>query len=323
MKFKIKYADKIVGVFIIIAILSISVLLIFMGINQRWFATNYSYNTKFLSADGLKVGMPIKYKGFQIGIINKVRLGKENNVEVDFYIYSEYIHIITPNTIIQKTTSPIGLGSDIIIHPGPPSTEHIPENSYIPSLNMPEAKTLIDAGLVYIETGEGLLDQLGPVVINLNNILDSLNRTLKGDETISSGKIIKNTEEITTAFANSIDKIVKDIEGITKNINILSANIANPNNSITALTKDNGKLNEQIDEIITNLNKTMAELNDFVSYINMSKPQITGILEESRGALKEGTAVMEGLKNNPLLKKGITQQKEQEGTQYSIREENF
>ena len=323
MKFKIKYADKIVGIFIIIALLSISVFLIFMGINQRWFAANYSYNTKFLSADGLKVGMPIKYKGFQIGLIKKVRLGKENNVEVDFYIYGEYIDVITPNTIIQKTTSPIGLGSDIIIHPGPPSTEHIPENSYIPSFNMPEAKTLIEAGLVYIETGEGLLDQLGPVVTNFNNFLDSLNKTLKGDETISTGKIIKNTEEMTTEFAGSIEKIVKDIAGITKNINILSANIANPNNSITALTKDNGKLYEQIDEIIFNLNKTMAELSEFTAYINMSKPQITGILEESRGALKEGTAVMEGLKNNPLLKKGITQQKEQEGTQYSIREEDF
>ena len=323
MKFKIKYADKIVGIFIIIGFLSIAVFLIFMGINQRWFAKNYYYNTKFLSADGLKVGMAIKYKGFQIGLIDKVRLGKENDVEVDFSIYGEYIDIITPNTIIQKTTSPIGLGSDIIIHPGPPSTEHIPENSYIPSFNMPEAKALIDSGLVDVATGDSLIDQLTPVVSNLTQLLESLDRTLKGDVTISSGVIVKNFEGVSTEVSGNIKNILKDVENIIKNISILSNSLSDPNNSITAITKDNGEIYGQIDEILSSLNKTMKELNDFINYLNNSTPQITGILEESRGALKEGTAVMEGLKNNPLLRGGITQQKEQEGPQYSIREEKF
>ncbi|MCL2706424.1 MAG: MlaD family protein [Spirochaetaceae bacterium] len=323
MKFKIKYADKIVGIFIIIGFLSISVFLIFIGINQRWFSKNYYYNTKFLTADGLKVGMPIKYKGFQIGIIDKVRLGKENDVEVDFYLYGEYIDIIVPNTIIQKITSPIGLGSDIIIHPGPSSAEHIPENSYIPSFNMPEAKALIEAGLVDISGGDNIIDQLTPVISNLTLLLESLDKTLKGEADISAGLIVKNFEGITTEIADNIKNIFKDVENIIKNISTLSNDIADPNNSIAAITKDDSEIYRQIDEILINLNNTIAELNDFINYLNNSTPQITGVLEESRGALKEGTAVMEGLKNNPLLKKGITQQKEQEGTQFSIREEIF
>jgi len=323
MKFKIKHADKIVGVFIIIGFLSISVFLIFMGINQRWFSKNYYYNTKFLTADGLRVGMPIKYKGFQIGLIDKVRLGKENDVEVDFSIYGEYIDIIVPNTIIQKITSPIGLGSDIIIHPGPYSTEHILENSYIPSFNMPEAKALIEAGIVDIATGDSIIDQLTPVISNLTTLLETLDKTLKGEEDISSGVIVKNFEGVSTEIAGNIKNIFKDVENIIKNISTLSTNIADPNNSITAITKDNKEIFMQIDDILFNLNKTMAELNDFINYLNNSTPQITGILEESRGALKEGTAVMEGLKNNPLLRKGITQQREQEGTQYNIRKEEF
>ena len=308
MKFKIKHADKIVGIFTITGILSISLLLIFMGINQRWFAQNYYYNTIFLSADGIKAGMPVKYKGFPIGLIKKIGFNEENNVKVDFYIYGEYVNLITPYTIIQKATSPIGLGSDILIHPGPYSPEHLPENSFILSYNLPEAKTLIESGLVDLAQSDNIItniiDQISPVISNLNLLLDSFNKTLQGEESIPSGKIIKN------------------IEGIVKNLNKISSNLSDPNNSITAITKDNRELYKNIDEILVSLNKTMTELNDFSNYLNQATPRLTGVIEEGRGALKEGTAVMEGLKNNPLLRSGITQ-KEQADTQYSRREEKF
>ena len=313
MKFKIKYADKIVGIFIIIGLLAIAVFLIFMGINQRWFAKNYYYNTVFLSADGLRAGMPIKYKGFQIGLINKVKLSKKNDVEVDFYIYGEYIDIITPNTIIQKSISPIGLGSDIFIHPGLNSEEHLPENSFIPSHNLPEAIALIDAGLVDFSQGDNIItniiDQLMPVAANLSVLFDSI---VYAQEDVPISNIIKNIENITA-----------EIDKIFRNVNTISKNIADPDNSFTAITKDNGELYEQIDYVLTNLNNLLSELNDFTVYLNDSTPQITGVFEESRGALREGAAVMEGLKNNPLLRKGITQKKEQEGAQYNIREEKF
>ncbi len=334
MKFKIKYADKIVGIFTIIGLLSISVLLIFMGINQRWFATNYYYNTKFLSADGIKVGMPIKYKGFQIGQIDKIRLSKTNEVEVDFYIYGEYIDVITPNTIIQKSVSPIGLGSDILIHPGLPAEEHIPENSFILSYNLPEAKALIDSGAVVIAQGDStitnIINQINPVLSNLTFLLDSINKTLKGEGDIPAGKIIKNVEGITadldvilSQMSGRIEKLLTDIQNMAENLSKVSTNLSDPNNSVTAITTDNREIYNQIDEILKNLNNTMTELNNFAIYINESTPQLTGILEEGRGALKEGTAVMEGLKNNPLLRKGITQQKEQTDTQYNRREEEF
>ena len=319
MKFKIKYADKIVGIFTIIGVLFISLLLVFMGINQRWFAKNYYYTTRFLSADGIRPGMPIKYRGFQIGQINRVSLNKNNEVEVDLFIFGEYIEIITPNTIIQKIVSPIGLGSDILIHPGPPTGGHIPENSFIPSLNLPEARALIEAGFVDIPVDTTITN----IIEQVSHFLDSLDRVVKGEETISTGKIVKNFEEITSDIATVFSQTSEEIEGIIKDLNIILNNLSDPNNSITAITSDNRELYDNIDGILTNLNNITKELNSFANFMNRSTPQVTGVLEESRGALREGTAVMEGLKNNPLLRGGITQQKEQESSQFSIRQEEF
>jgi len=43
MKFRIRYADQLVGVFLLLAVLAIAVILVFLGINQRWFAKDYQF----------------------------------------------------------------------------------------------------------------------------------------------------------------------------------------------------------------------------------------------------------------------------------------
>lgn len=351
MKFKIRYADQIVGVFILIAVVSISLLLIFMGINQRWFAKNYYFNTRFLSADGLKVGMAIKLKGFQIGQINKIKLSNNNEVEVDFYIYSEYIDKIVPSTIIQKTTSPVGLGSDILIHPGIAGGDHLPEFSFIPSFNLPEARSLIAAGAVAIpqvdNTITRIINEIDPLLFKINLLLDTItqlsqtvNVALKGEDSGPTGKIITNvagiTEELNIILAETSERIavlLDNFQYISGNLSSMSDHISDPtgivpkllgpDGSAAAFLDDDQALYRQISSIIESLNKTMIEVNKFTVYLNSSTPQLTGIFEESRGALREGTAVLEGLKNNPLLRKGITQQKDQQDTIRSSRQEDF
>ena len=59
MKFRIRFADQLVGAFLLAAVLAVAVILVFVGINQRWFAKNYQFRSRFDSAGGLSVGMPI------------------------------------------------------------------------------------------------------------------------------------------------------------------------------------------------------------------------------------------------------------------------
>jgi len=351
MKFKIKYADQIVGIFVILAFVSVSVLLIFMGINQRWFSKNYYYHTRFLSADGLKIGMAIKLKGFQIGQIDTINLSSKNEVEAEFYIYSEYIDKILPNTIIQKTTSPVGIGGDLLIHPGKGTGTALPEYSFIPSYNLPEARALIESGVVDIPQGDDtitrIIGQIDPLLFKVNLLLDTItslsstiNSTLKGDDKGPSGQILRNVEGITAELNVILAETSGQIEGLLNNLDNMSGNFSKmsdhladptglipkllgPDGSAAALLNDDMKLYDQIYGILENLNKTTNELNKFTIYLNQSSPQLSGILEESRSALKEGTAVLEGLKNNPLLRKGITQQHEQPDTLQSRREEDF
>ena len=87
MKFRIKHADKIAVIFIFVAIIALALFLIFIGLNQRWFAKDYFFSSRFNSGNGLNPGMAIKLKGFQIGTADKLSLLDDNTVEIIFHIY--------------------------------------------------------------------------------------------------------------------------------------------------------------------------------------------------------------------------------------------
>ena len=114
MKFRIRFVDQVVGIFVLIALAALVVILVLMGMNQRWFAKNYYYSSRFESASGLSIGMPITLKGFEIGKIDEITLNEENNVDVVFYIYDTFYEKVKPNSVLELATNPLGLGG------GPP-----------------------------------------------------------------------------------------------------------------------------------------------------------------------------------------------------------
>ena len=172
---------------------------------------------------------------------------------------------------------------------------------------------MIESGLVEITTPDGIMDIITPVLNNVTIVLETINKALEGEQTLPAGQIVRNINKTLEGDRTiSTGQIVRNIEIITHDLGVITSELSGSR-----------ELNQDIDEILLNINSVIAELTDFIEYLNISRPQITGVLEESRGALREGAAVMEGLRNNPLLRRGITQQREQAGTQHSIRKEEF
>ena len=175
MKFKIRFADQIVGLFVLAAIVAVALVLILIGVNQRWFARNYSFTSEFSSGDGLFVGMPISLKGFDIGKISSMRLNDQNEVDVRFYIEDTYYNRVKRDSVLELTSSPIGLGSVAEV---PLREEHDPpiaERSFIPSLDSDEGRQLVEDGKVEIPKGA---DVIGSVIAKINPILDETRQTV-------------------------------------------------------------------------------------------------------------------------------------------------
>jgi phospholipid/cholesterol/gamma-HCH transport system substrate-binding protein len=336
MKFKIKFAEQIVGLFVLLAVLSLAGILIFMGINQRWFAKDYSFVSKFISGEGLNRGMSVSLKGFTIGAVDQIELLEDNTVQIRFHIYDTYYDRVRPNSVLELSTSPIGIGGGgLKIHPGISSEEPLAEGSYIPSTDFPEGKILAAQGLAIGLDKEdaisSVVNRIGPIldsthatIKSLNSTLSTIDNTLKGDQEGPLMDIMKETYSVLAA----LDESLQNLGGITAHIEEMSAELTetqglvkkllDPKGSV-ALLLDDEELYRNIVGIMSELEKSVAEISSFAGYVNSQQPNITALLKEGEATMDESQAVMEGLQNNPLLRGGISEKPAEPATFRGMR----
>jgi phospholipid/cholesterol/gamma-HCH transport system substrate-binding protein len=149
MRFRVKYADKFVGLFVVVAALFLVGGIVLLGANQRWFSKDVRFTTRFSSAAGAAPGTAIMMRGFQVGKVVKVKLNDANEVDAEFVVYDNYYPKVKEYSIIELVTSPIGLGTQLLFHPGK-GESLAPPGSFIPLADSDEGRDLIDRGLVDI-----------------------------------------------------------------------------------------------------------------------------------------------------------------------------
>lgn len=334
----------------------LALVIIFMGINQRWFAKDYVFFSRFASGDGLKTGMPITLKGFQIGIVDTVELDDDNNVTIQFRIYDTYYDKITKNSVLELLSNPLGLGGGLVLHPGKTniglfSNELVPENNYIPSLDFEEGKTLKESGLVEIPENQ---DPIGKIISGVNKAVADLNHAIDvvdnvfteiklgfaGEGTGPVAGTLTQMESFARRLNGTMAKVSVQMDDILGNIHVTSVNlktmseeiedptglvtrVLDPRGSIATILDDENALYGKIDAALSTLNAAVSEIQEFAKFMSDATPRVNILLEDGRKALEKGKDVLEGISNNPLIRGGIPEEKEQETTYQGYRDEDF
>jgi phospholipid/cholesterol/gamma-HCH transport system substrate-binding protein len=275
MKFKIRFADQIVGFFLLAAIVGVAVILIFIGINQRWFARNYAFTSRFSSGDGLAVGMPIMLKGFQIGTISRISLNSQNLVDVILAVEDTYYDKVRANSVLELTSSPIGLGTTLRFHPGKDMGPPQPEMSFIPTLDSEEGHRLVEEGLVEIPKGD---DVVGSVIAKLNPLLDEARSAI-----VEIRKVTTTVNVGLSGKGGPMGTLVTDLSTTPARVN-------------RAVDDVSGRIDTLLDKIsvisdnITDISvKTRGVIGDFstnLDVISQNLKEMTGDLKNTQGLAK-------------------------------------
>lgn len=340
MKFRIRFAEQIVGVFVLLAVLGIAAALVLLGMNQRWFARDYAFWSRFNSGDGLSVGMALKLKGFEIGKVDRIRLGRDNMVEIDFHVYDTYYEKVRSGSVLELAVSPLGLGAGLIFHAGPGDGPPLPELSFIPSSDVEEGRLLLarqraesqargDPVTAILGQVEPVLVEIDRTVLSIRTLADNLNSSLMGQ---GPGPLAATLNEAAQTIQR-INGLAAELEGIADNLEALSGGLReptglvqrllDPKGSIATLLDDDNALYNQIQGSVEQLSGVIAQLNSFVRFVNTAQPQILSLLEQGRTTLDQGQEVLEAVKNNPLLRGGVPARREQQTTFQSYRDEDF
>jgi phospholipid/cholesterol/gamma-HCH transport system substrate-binding protein len=364
MKLRYRFANQVVGIFVILALALTVALIILMGANQRWFKKNYYYHAQFTTASDLSTGMAISFRGFTIGKVTDITLTDDNNVDVEFYIQEEYIDKVRENSLIQLVSSPIG-GGQLVFHQGATPTPPPPEGSLIPNYESKQGFRLREEDQVIVLRNTDpiaqALSQLDPILLNVDRVLsnlavltDDLNAAFQGDTSGPLGGVLVSAEaavmelqatvvrvnQVIESTTAEVDALLVEVQGITNTLEATTAELRDPtgliprlldpSGSIATLLDDDNQLFNQVTGIISDLETSIgslqgsiAQVEEFTEFLNTAQPQISGILEEGRQTLDSGQDVIESLRNNPLLRRGVPEAEEQPSTFQSIRDEEF
>ena len=302
MKFKIKYADQIVGILSLVAIIALIFIIFLIGSTQKWFVPKHNYFTVISSASNISVGKAITYKGFEIGKIKSFSLGDDDKVIVNFYITDDYKSKIVRDSIIEILTSP--LGSSVVFYPGN-SNSFLPDNSFVPERSSEEAKSLIMNKRVSVveqtDSINTILAMATTLVGDIDTLVKQINIALEGKE-----------DTPLTYTITQLNAILTNLNHITQD----------PSGLVPKLLEDENSQGS-IANVLKELDTTMGDINKITASVDSNMPGVTILISQMQSLLKQMQDVMEGLKNNPLLKNGISEKPEKENATPKLREDNF
>ncbi len=302
MKFKIKYADQIVGILSLIAIIALIFIIFLIGSTQKWFVPKHNYYTIISSASNISAGKAITYKGFEIGKIRSFTLDESDMVRVNFYITDDYKSKAVKNSIIEILTSP--LGSSVVFYPGN-SLDYLPDNSYVPERSSDRAKELIKYKMVSVveqtDSLNTILAMATTLVGDIDTLVKQINIALEGKENTPLAYTIAQVNEI----LEHINDITADSNGIVPKL----------------LEDENSQ--GSIANVLKQLDITMGDISSITSSVEGNMPGVSIMISQMQTLLKQMQDVMEGIKNNPLLKNGISEKPEKENAAPKLREDNF
>jgi phospholipid/cholesterol/gamma-HCH transport system substrate-binding protein len=275
MKFKIHFADQIVGIFVLAAIVAVALVLILIGVNQRWFARNYSFTSEFSSGAGLSVGMPVSLKGFDIGKVSSMKLNERSLVDVRFYVEDTYYDRVKPDSVLELTSSPIGLGTALKFHSGKNRLPPLAEGSYIPSLDSDEGRELVAAGKVEIPRDA---DVIGSVIAKLNPILDETRQTV--------ADIRRIAETVNIGLNGGAGPIGTMVTGLSKTPGRVNATVGDLNGKINAVLDKVAVIADNVNAISTQTRGVIGDLSTNLDVISQNLKEMTGSLKNTQGLAK-------------------------------------
>ena len=170
----------------------------------------------------------------------------------------------------------------------------------------------------------------------MTGILEQIESALSGNQSGPLGGMLVNLEG-TTAEINTIlpavESILLEVQKMTASLSILMTELEDPTGLIPTLLDPSGSFdtilndnNEVYDHMIGILDEIHTNLVNLSSMTNDLKgitPELNTVLDETSGAIREGKKVLEGLSNNPILRKGITEETKSSYQHGTLRDEEF
>ena len=290
--FYYRYREVIVGIFVTIPVIVISILLTYAFTRMDIFADWTHFYLKCAGTYGLKEGSPVNILGKKVGHIQSLSLNNGGYVEVCLKVKEEFRHFIHRDSrAVFRQKSLLVSDMDIDITLGSETTGVVNDN---------------DTLAVYLPGGiDSLLIQVQAIVKPVEKIVSRLSE---------DGGIIK--------YLLGSDTIVTNTNGLVQDIRVLSSNLDSAIDrsevlisTYTELGTEGVRAIDSLVTIITTAEQTMQTVqaavvttDSVIARYGSIPDTLDGILKVLRRDLEESERVIRSLRYHRLFRRAMERQ---------------
>jgi len=280
--------ERLVGVFVLVAILLLFLLLAFNRQTKDFFEPKFTLHATITDAQGVTQDTPVMVYGLQVGKVSNLSLSPDNRIAVTMEIQERFHKLIrTDSTAEISKLSVIG-NAAISIKAGSPDKPMIASDGEL-VLSQPMSV-------------DQMLAQVQPVLADVKSTLSQINQLTHAIEPADLNALVKNLSTvsgnlkvITGEFASpqgtaNTSAAVQNLAGTLKEMQARLAEMQPLIKNANAASTDMPGLLSQTHKLVTQLNTTMGTVN----YQLQALPDMVG---RTRQILDETDSTLQAIQN--------------------------
>ena len=361
MKSYLSYRERVAGFFVLFAFIGVVFFIVGAAVQNRWLEPRVNFRTLVLRGDALRPGAPVLLSGLEIGEIGSLTILKDNRIEVVMEIREQYAGRVKQDTRAEIRRV-VGLGEkQILLVSEGDGGESLPAGAIIPAiepLDIVDAISTVDLGR-YLATLDRLVeamevalkkldekerlerimetfDQMGPTLVQLNQLLEDLHeplvslvgnsdfkRTFEGAAKVFNDR---NTRRAMSAISKTFEKERMD-ELITSMVSTFDrvGEATRPDGEFNGAMKGANRLlnDKRFDSLLSatsqladakKLSKLVDDMGIVANQLAKMGPKIPTLTEEMIETMREAVVVLKALQKTWLLEeesKAVRKQRKQ------------
>lgn len=242
------------GIFVFCMLIVFMIFTFTIGNESAWFAKKTSLKALVPSAQGLKVGAVVEFRGIKVGTVEKVKVVSNKEVSLDFRINSEFLPFIKTDSKVTINTKGLVGDKMLEIINGEDEGESASENT-----------VLFAAGTVTMEDvmvkGEQLAETSARVLLKLDHLLDQINGENKIEKTLKELSLASTELKKFSKQIND-EKLVQKLSSMSTNVDQMMTRINSGPGTMHSLIYQDSVYN-QLDKLLGGAQRSKV-LNYFI-----------------------------------------------------------
>lgn len=265
------------------AVFLLGAVLVMVLIKQNYFSQTTTLYFFAPNAQGMNVGMAVKFVGFKIGNIEKISMEPQAQVKVALSLNNDYIHLINRDAKARLIKEGLIGESVVEIVPSDTKTRQVAQNDVL----------VFERGRDIAELAESLVEQVQPILVDVKKITaavsdadQDIRESIRNVNQVSAN-LVKTSQQLNALAGNgnrtlsvahhslgvvdeALPQMVSDVEASLNNVKAASAEIR----------KMTSPPSGQVPRLLNNSNALIQDGKDIVGAAKRSWP-ISAMLPES------------------------------------------